>query len=197
MIISNIIIDFFMRSIADSFEQDDLDKVKYSLQVILWETEKIILLGLIFAYLGKFQYFLSTTLVLVSIKAFTGGYHAKSSLTCFILSLAIFSISILLAPSFSISFEIMVLLVACIFIFSLFFPALPSVQLPKSMIKASVQKKRKLLSTLFTLFWLLLILINHERPLSLSWLCIIYLQNGQLCIEYIRRKVIRFETKLD
>src|SRR3712207_425757 len=79
-------------------DQRDLDRINYSLQVILGDLLKIIILICMFLSLSRIKYFLFSLLILSSMRTFLGGYHCKTFTTCFCFSLVFFLITSFVGP---------------------------------------------------------------------------------------------------
>lgn len=77
---------------------DDLDRINYSLQAILGDMLKFIILNAMFLSLGKIHYFLFSILILFSTRIFLGGYHCRTFMNCLFSSLIIFIITSLIGP---------------------------------------------------------------------------------------------------
>ena len=86
-------------STEDLCDEKKTIKVKYALQVILNETEKFILLLLIFGVARKLEEFLIILLALCTLRSFIGGIHCRTVLGCFLFSLFSFAIVTILAET--------------------------------------------------------------------------------------------------
>ena len=73
-----------------------LEKIKYALLCIIGETEKFILLYILFVLFSVQWTFLFVFLVLVSTRIFIGGSHRITTLGCFIQSFLSFGVMILI-----------------------------------------------------------------------------------------------------
>lgn len=69
-----------------------VQKVSYTLQVLLSESEKFILLWLLFLSLNRLEEFLIVFVSLCSLRVYVGGTHRKSMLGCFLFSCLSFGI---------------------------------------------------------------------------------------------------------
>lgn len=70
-------ITMFISNNSDIKNIDDLEKINYALVTILNEIFKGIILIILFIIVGKLNYFLFSMLILISIRTFSGGFHAK------------------------------------------------------------------------------------------------------------------------
>lgn len=86
-------------------------KVTYTLQVLIGEIEKIILLCIFFGLLGNLMEFSIAFITLALLRPFTGGIHRRTLMGCFLHTICVFSIIIFLSNNIMINNEI------CIFIF--------------------------------------------------------------------------------
>lgn len=83
--------------------KEDLEKINYSLQSLIGEAIKFILLLVIFTLLGRTSLFLFSMLIFCSIRAFSGGLHFNTAFKCFISSLIIFCLICIIVPSLNLS----------------------------------------------------------------------------------------------
>ncbi len=67
---------------TDQQEEIVVQKVKYALQVIVSEVEKLIILLMIFGIVGKTLEFLTAYVAVVTIRIYVGGNHVKTFLGC-------------------------------------------------------------------------------------------------------------------
>lgn len=79
-----------------NLSQDDRDKLNYSLQVILGEISKLLILFALFLFTNAHAEFIMAFLALTFIRANTGGLHFKTYLGCLVISCAFFASAILL-----------------------------------------------------------------------------------------------------
>lgn len=66
--------------------------IKYSITALFSELTKLIILGTIYAVIGKFDLFAASSLLLIFLRINSGGYHCKHYTTCLLLT-ACFSFS--------------------------------------------------------------------------------------------------------
>lgn len=189
MLISNFLISKILNQIRllKHYEEDDIDVIRYSLEAILWEIEKIIILLVVFTLLGKIDYFLIACFTMMSIRTTAGGYHANTALGCLTISFIIFFLAIILLPQISIN-QSYILIFAIFSLFVIFLAApMPSIK------RLGVQKNdkillRKMISFTITLSWFILIFIYKDNTYVHPILWVNVLLNIQLLLEYIRRK---------
>lgn len=67
---------------TDQQEEIVVQKVKYALQVIVSEVEKLIILLMIFGIVGKTLEFLTAYVAVVTIRIYVGGNHVETFLGC-------------------------------------------------------------------------------------------------------------------
>ncbi len=67
---------------TDQQEEIVIQKVKYALQVIVSEVEKLIILLMIFGIVGKTLEFLTAYVAVVTIRIYVGGNHVETFLGC-------------------------------------------------------------------------------------------------------------------
>lgn len=189
MPISNFFIKVILNQIRslERYEEDDIDMMRYSLQTILWEIEKVIIIFLVFILTGHQTYFWYTLIVLMSIRVFAGGYHSRTALSCLFISFGVFFLAIIVLPK--IPLNSMFILILSVFSLLVTFGVAPI----RSIQKKAIQRKKndmskKIIAFIITLFWLILLFINQTNKYAFPVLWIIVLQNSQLLFEYIRRK---------
>lgn len=153
---------------------DDLEKINYSLQAILGDVFKFIILTLIFLVLGKVNYFLFSVLILFSTRFFIGGYHCKTLTNCLLTSLLIFIITSLLGtmlPKFPYPIYWIISLVSMMIV--IIYAPFPNVKRP---IKSKKRRQiLKLLSIFSLILWLgiLIFKIDNFQYLNCGFLTII------------------------
>ncbi|WP_371297521.1 accessory gene regulator B family protein [Ruminococcus sp.] len=86
-LLSSIIINFLAKHTP--LEPISKIKIKYTILVILCESEKIILLSLIFILTKHFFDFLQILICLTLSKRFIGGIHLKTTTQCFLFTLVV------------------------------------------------------------------------------------------------------------
>ena len=185
--------DFLIRKILNQirslnqYNEDDIDMMRYSLQSILWEIEKVIIIFLVFFLFGYQNYFLLTLIVLMSIRVLAGGYHSKTSLSCLLITFLGFFLAIIILPWIPLNnLAIMVLSIFSLIVTLLAAPI-------RSIEKDAIQSKdrdsqKKITAFIITSIWLILIFFNKTNIYAFSALWIIVLQNAQLLFEYLRRR---------
>ena len=102
------------------------------------ETEKLILLFLIFVLMNHGKEFMVAFLTLVSLRCFTGGTHRESMLGCFLQSVCIFEVIIVSSHLFWNEYEWWILTVIELILIVIFVP----IQSPKRMNYNFKQKKK-------------------------------------------------------
>ena len=92
--------------------------IKYSITALSSEVSKLIILSIFFAMVGKFNFFVTASILLIFLRLNSGGYHCKHYTTCLLLTAVVLSSAILLLPLISIpNFSIILsVLTLCLFI---------------------------------------------------------------------------------
>jgi accessory gene regulator B len=188
MPISNQLIVFLINKIEqlNTYSQDDISKIKYSLQSIFYEIEKIIIIGVIFVLLHRVDYYFITLVVLLSIRMNSGGFHNKTVWGCLLFTFLMFFTAINIFPSLYIHIHIQYLIATI----SLFITILlsPVLSLQKQNIFKGSTTKKKILSSVITTLWLMIFFYINNRY-TVAVLGIILLQNCQLLYEYLKRRI--------
>lgn len=189
------IADFFIVRILNSirvetdYDEDDIDMMRYSLQAILWEIEKTVYMVIIFTLLGHHWPFFAAMFAVMTIRPNAGGFHSSTVWGCFGWTMLGFSLAIFVLPHIPLN-DLTVLLVA---LFSLVttFIATPVRSLQKERIAdKSKDGQKKFKATAVTVIWFVVLFLNQTNFLAPAVLWIIFLQNLQLLIEYVKRKVM-------
>ena len=100
-----------------SLTKKDLLKIHYTLQVILGDLTKFIILFLIFLSLNEVPLFLLSFIILISTRPLGGGIHCKTFNSCLIVSIMYFIIIMLfstLSPKLNINFYIVFFIISFI-----------------------------------------------------------------------------------
>lgn len=109
--------------VGENFSQDEGAVIKYMLVTQISETEKIILLFLIFLVLGQSQNFLWVCLATLLTHPFTGGLHRETFWGCFFQSLLFFTEAIVLGHLINLPvFSIPVIILFSLIIYLLYVP---------------------------------------------------------------------------
>lgn len=198
MPISNFFIPKILKKITalGMYDEDDIDMMRYSLQAILWEIEKLIYLCIIFACFQKLDYFLITAVALLTIRTSAGGYHSRSSWGCFAVTFIAFLMAILLLPAVLPINGMLLLAISAIALgITLLLAPIYSEQ-KEALLKNKGTGNKKWIAVAFTLIWLALIFFNKIYVYRDAVLYIILLQNLQLLFEYLRRTKMRNSQKL-
>ena len=164
----------YIESNSDIKSSEDLEKINYSLQAILNETFKIIVLTMLFLLLGKINYLFFSMIILFSIRIFSGGYHANTTMKCLLWTTLFFLITSLLGPILPKLDIFTYYAVSLLCIIIVYFKA--PCQNSKRPIK---NKKRrwyfKISSTFFVIFWITILLFftNDMRYLNCGFLTLL------------------------
>ncbi|MBU3130901.1 accessory gene regulator B family protein [Clostridium gasigenes] len=104
-------------ALVSGYTKDQEEQVEYTIRVLFFEIIKIILLLFIFKIIGYFNEGLTLLICMVLTKPFIGGYHEKTQIKCFIATLLIASMIIILSIRSKLDFfSIIVLDMISIFI---------------------------------------------------------------------------------
>jgi len=97
--LSNLISKYLLKN-NTSLTKTDLLKIQYTLQVILGDIIKFIIIFLIFLALNQVPLFLLSFIILISIRPLGGGAHCKTFISCLIVSILYFIIIMLFSNFF-------------------------------------------------------------------------------------------------
>lgn len=92
--------------------------IKYSVTALFSELSKIMILGIVYAIIGKLDLFFAFSILLIFLRLNGGGYHCKHYITCLFLTIIISAAAIIFLPLIYISNYsiILVLLTICLFL---------------------------------------------------------------------------------
>ncbi|BAH05398.1 accessory gene regulator ArgB-like protein [Clostridium kluyveri] len=88
--LSAVLTQYLCKKNTYTLTLDDMEKINYAIIIILEETFKLIFLFILFTLLGTIKYLLFSLLILLSIRIFAGGFHAKNSIKCILFSTLFF-----------------------------------------------------------------------------------------------------------
>jgi len=167
------------------YDEDDIDVMRYTLEAILWEVEKTIYLFLIFLALGAHWQFLAAIVAVMTIRPTAGGFHSSTALGCFLWTLFGLSLAIFVLPL--IPLENITIILVGIFSLAVTFIATPVRSKQKEEIAdKSKDKQKKYRATIITIAWFILLFVSQDFFLTAVAMWVIFLQNVQLIIEYVR-----------
>ncbi|MBU3158374.1 accessory gene regulator B family protein [Clostridium frigoris] len=136
---------------------EELEQIQYSLTTILNEVFKLIILIILFSIIGKLNYLLFSMIVLLSIRFFSCGLHAKTSLGCLMWTIFFFTLTTIIAPILpKLSLSVYCLL-------SLLSLSIIIIRAPYPNPKRPIKKKKrklylKILAISFSIFWIYILL---------------------------------------
>lgn len=103
------IISKYLEENNNSLTKKDILKIQYTLEVILGDLTKLIIIFLIFLALKQVPFFLLSFVMLISTRPLGGGIHCKTFTSCLLVSIAYFITVLLfsiLSPKFNTNFYI-------------------------------------------------------------------------------------------
>lgn len=125
------------------------EQMNYVLKVLLYEMIKFILAILIFSLLGYLKESIIILIYMITTKPFTGGYHEYSQMKCFIATVIIIGLIIILSQSSQLNL-ITQIVVSSIVIFCIYKQA-PIIDRRMPLTKKELIEKNKLIGTINTL----------------------------------------------
>ena len=189
MPISNFFIVRILNGIRKEteYDEDDIDMMRYSLQAILWEVEKTIYLLLIFLALNYHWHFIVSFWAVMTIRPSAGGFHASTAWRCFFWTLFGFLLAFFVLPLIPLNNLTLILVGAYSVVNTYIATPVRSAQKERIADK-SKDGQKKIKATIITIVWLIILFFNQSNFLAPAVLWIIFLQNFQLSIEYVRMK---------
>lgn len=91
-------ISLFIKDNTKFKSEDDVAKMKYSLQIIFGESFKLTVLLILFLIIGNLKYLLFSMGILFTTRPLIGGYHFKTVMGCLISSIIFFLITCIIGP---------------------------------------------------------------------------------------------------
>ena len=184
-----------MDNIVNYFEKEfklseiEKSKLKYSLDVIITDTSKLLILLIIFSIFGKLREFVFSTLTLLSIRPFTGGLHFDNYLSCLIFTSIFFSFVILLHNFLPLgSFSILIFVLSFIIILT----TAPIIHKNRPSYSKSKRTNFKVMGLVVVTLHFLLYLLAPKNPYLNISIWVFGLQSIQLLI---KKGVDTFEKK--
>lgn len=171
-ILVNNLVDIIHRYFNNHLDLEELDsiKLKYTLQVIINELSKSLILLIIFSFINKEIYLIYSLLTLFSIRLFTGGIHFKTYNGCLTFSCLFFLIVLVISTTIKLN----IFLENFLFIFTVITILVLAPVSSKSRPEFSITKKRKLkyLGIICVFIHYLLFLFSNENsyPISSIWI---------------------------
>lgn len=153
----------------DTTIEDQKEIMGYGITVLLKELSKTVMLFIIMSVLGYGKDFLIVFVILVSLRMFMGGSHSKSTLGCFIHSLSIILLIIMLANNIMIYkvvvCSIWLLLILCIITIS------PVISTRRASYSVRQKRKFKIMAIIVAIIQLLFMLYGSVRLSNYIVIC--------------------------
>lgn len=187
--VSNFITEYLGKN-NSALTKTELLKINYTLQVVLGDLIKFIIIFLIFLFLKKLPLFLLSFAILNSTRPLMGGLHAKTFSGCFIVSIIYFmtvTIFSILSPKFNIYFYIVFFIIS--FIITWRYAPCPNEKRP-----IKNKEKLKTLSLISLTFWMLLFFNFTNIQICNCIFASLFFQIAQLIIFNIKGVV--FNAKI-
>lgn len=175
--LSTFITEYLGRNNA-SLNEKDILKIKYTLEVILGDSSKFILIFLIFLILKEIPLFLLSFIILNSTRPLVGGLHCKTYSSCLFVSLMYF-LTILLFSKLSVQFNISFYVVFFILSFIIVLTCAPC-RNEKRPIKN--KSALKILSLVSLSFWCILFFTLSDLKICNCIFASIFFQISQIII---------------
>ncbi len=168
------------------YTEHEIKLIQYTLKTFVSEFSKLIILGLFFSFVSKFYEYLLTVLIFLFLRRYSGGYHCKTYLSCFIISFLYMFLNIMVLPNYSINiiFKFFLLLGAFLIINSI--SPLPSFY-HKKLNQYQISKYRTYIDSFLIIYTILVLKFPNNRFILIGfWEIIIH--TLQLSIEFFKRK---------
>lgn len=163
-------------------------KLKYSLEIILTDLSKFIILLLFFSLIGKSTFFIITFPFLSLLRILTGGLHFKTYFGCLGFSFGFFLLTFFCSIYIHLD-DVHIILILILSLISIYTTApMPSKGRPKYNSKKIL--KFKALAILLVVFGTLLFYLTFKSPLLVSYIWVMLFESVQLLIS---KEVIKYE----
>lgn len=177
-----LLVDKLHNYFEEEFELSDMDskKLRYSLEFIYNDLSKTLLLFLFFTILDFTLDFIYLSIIIFTIRIFTGGLHFKTYSGCLLFSLLFFVSAIYLKSNFILTDVIIVFM----YIFSLvtFIGLAPISSKTRPKYSKSKRRKFKILSILVITIYFVLNLYSNTDPYLIYGIWAMALQSLQIII---------------
>ena len=89
-----------------SYSEEEIKKIDYALAVLLGESAKLIILYILFFFLGMLDFLIFSLIILITLRSFSGGIHFDSNFMCLIFTMLFFLITSYIFLKFILIFQI-------------------------------------------------------------------------------------------
>lgn len=172
----------FLNKNNSSLTKTDLLKINYTLQVVLGDLTKLIIIFLIFLCLKQLPLFFLSFAILFSTRQLMGGLHANTFSGCLIVSIMYFltvTTFSILSPKFNIYFYIVFFIIS--FLITLRYAPCPNEKRP-----IKNKEKLKILSLISLTFWMILFFNFTNIQICNCIFASLFIQVAQLIIFNIK-----------
>lgn len=172
----------FVNYLCKEFDLTDIEKLKlkYSLDVLLLDVSKIIILFTLFYIIGETRNFLYSVFALFLIRPLTGGFHFKTYISCLIFTSLFFLCVIILNRIISLDYYAVYMMISsCIVILGI----APIINENRPSYSESKKKHFKIFALSVIIIHLVLYLIAKRNPYLNISIWVITLQSIQLLIK--------------
>ena len=158
--------------------QDNREIYVYALEVVLLNFILLMTLLIISLFGGQHLFFVCYLCFFVPLRVFTGGYHAKKSETCFVMSVASYVLAMILVNNNLLLFnnEIIVFITALLMFLMFLYSPIENINHP---LEKARKRKNKIIARVIVLidFTLLIVFYINEMAIT-SYEIIFILLNG-------------------
>lgn len=165
--------------------------IKYSITALFSELSKIIILSIFFLYIGKFNFFITSCVLLIFLRINGGGYHCKHYITCLLLTACISVAAIVFLPLINIPNYSIVLLLLTICLFTNYFIGPVSSPYRPEPDNLLIKRCKNNCSLTIFIFFIIVSIFNSNiviRPYLIVGFWTIILHTLQLIVAKILRK---------
>lgn len=158
--------------------QDNREIYVYALEVVLLNFILLMTLLIISLFGGQYLFFVCYLCFFVPLRVFTGGYHAKKSETCFVMSVASYVLAMILVNNNLLLFnnEIIVFITALLMLLMFLYSPIENINHP---LEKARKRKNKIIARVIVLIDFTLLIVFYINGMAItSYEIIFILLNG-------------------
>lgn len=175
------------------YSDKEAGRIYYVFQSIASEVSKLLIMGIFFLYIGKFDVYLVAALLLCFLRTNTGGMHLKHYSTCLAMSFCILATGICILPEIPATKLMQIIVLGICAVCNYYLSPIVSEYRPIP--NGLLIKKSKRKAALYITLYILLLYIIPVNPYTTVGFWIIVLQTLQLFVaKYNQRRRVANET---
>lgn len=188
----------FLLSRRKMLDTDNREVYIYAMEVLLLNASILIFAFIISLLYGQIGHFLCFVLFFIPLRVFLGGYHAKKSETCFLMSLTVYAVTMVVMKYNLMLYQNKYMLYVTIVV-GLFIMLFSSEENPNHPLSEKQLRRNKMLVRLIVLldFTLLFFFINNEMEIASREMMFLMLNGIILLVGKIDHAISKLESVSD